>query len=327
VGKQAYSKIAFVWARVWAAILRLPCRAALEDGRAGSVSMSLELFGTFSFKRKSTEEKNMNGRLYDPVIARFFSPDNYVQIPEFTQAFNRYSYCLNNPLKYVDPSGDRFLECLDWIRDKDGTVQYDPNITKNSVLQKGQTYLGETYSEKGAEYRSDGSILFSKESAAISRMIDQSKRNGYESFAALTNNGTLVLPDYFKQGSSYDMAKYGYDTKNGNVVDGSGNAFNTIATAHTHLDGSGPSYYTGRDYGDLGFASFGTPNKPVYVLQMNAQKNVSYILASPNTTMKVSDFNYRINTFSNVNTDNLRNGTFGLGTYTKQTNFLQLLKR
>jgi hypothetical protein len=28
-----------------------------------------------------------------------------VQIPEFTQAFNRYSYCLNNPLKYTDPSG------------------------------------------------------------------------------------------------------------------------------------------------------------------------------------------------------------------------------
>ena len=28
---------------------------------------------------------NMNGRLYDPVIARFFSPDNFVQVPEFTQ--------------------------------------------------------------------------------------------------------------------------------------------------------------------------------------------------------------------------------------------------
>lgn len=49
------------------------------------------------------------GRLYDPVIARFFSPDNFVQAPEFTQSYNRYSYCLNNPLQYVDPSGESFI--------------------------------------------------------------------------------------------------------------------------------------------------------------------------------------------------------------------------
>lgn len=51
---------------------------------------------------------NMNGRLYDPVLGRFFSPDNYVQMPDNSQSFNRYSYCLNNPLKYTDPSGNLF---------------------------------------------------------------------------------------------------------------------------------------------------------------------------------------------------------------------------
>jgi len=51
---------------------------------------------------------NMNGRLYDPVIGRFFSPDNYVQMPDNSQNFNRYSYCLNNPSKYTDPSGEWF---------------------------------------------------------------------------------------------------------------------------------------------------------------------------------------------------------------------------
>ena len=48
---------------------------------------------------------NMNARLYDPVLGRFLSPDPYVQMPDFTQNFNRYSYCLNNPLKYVDRDG------------------------------------------------------------------------------------------------------------------------------------------------------------------------------------------------------------------------------
>jgi RHS repeat-associated protein len=48
---------------------------------------------------------NMNGRVYDPVIGRFLSPDKYVQAPQFTQSFNRYSYCFNNPLNHTDPSG------------------------------------------------------------------------------------------------------------------------------------------------------------------------------------------------------------------------------
>jgi RHS repeat-associated protein len=49
---------------------------------------------------------NMNGRLYDPVIARFFSPDKYVANSSFTQDFNRYTYARNNPLRYTDPSGE-----------------------------------------------------------------------------------------------------------------------------------------------------------------------------------------------------------------------------
>jgi len=48
----------------------------------------------------------MNGRLYDPVIGRFFSPDKYVANSSFTQDFNRYTYARNNPLHYTDPSGN-----------------------------------------------------------------------------------------------------------------------------------------------------------------------------------------------------------------------------
>ncbi len=48
---------------------------------------------------------NMNGRVYDPVVGRFLSPDVFVQSPDYTQSINRYSYCFNNPLKLNDPSG------------------------------------------------------------------------------------------------------------------------------------------------------------------------------------------------------------------------------
>lgn len=55
---------------------------------------------------------NMNGRMYDPQMSSFLSPDNYVQCPDNPQNFNRYAYCLNNPLRYTDPSGEVFTELL-----------------------------------------------------------------------------------------------------------------------------------------------------------------------------------------------------------------------
>lgn len=52
---------------------------------------------------------NMNGRLYDSMLGRFLSPDNFVQMPGNAQRYNRYNYCLNNPLKCTDSSGEAFV--------------------------------------------------------------------------------------------------------------------------------------------------------------------------------------------------------------------------
>jgi RHS repeat-associated protein len=45
-------------------------------------------------------------RYYDAGIGRFINADTIVPDPANPQVFNRYSYCLNNPLKYIDPSGN-----------------------------------------------------------------------------------------------------------------------------------------------------------------------------------------------------------------------------
>ncbi len=47
----------------------------------------------------------MNGRIYDPTIGRFLSADPLIQAPGNLQSFNRYTYVMNNPLGYTDPSG------------------------------------------------------------------------------------------------------------------------------------------------------------------------------------------------------------------------------
>jgi RHS repeat-associated protein len=48
---------------------------------------------------------HMNGRVYDPRLARFLSVDPLVADGTDLQAYNRYSYVGNNPLNATDPSG------------------------------------------------------------------------------------------------------------------------------------------------------------------------------------------------------------------------------
>jgi hypothetical protein len=47
----------------------------------------------------------MNGRIYDPTLGRFLQADPHIQAPKNSQSYNRYSYVLNNPMNYTDPSG------------------------------------------------------------------------------------------------------------------------------------------------------------------------------------------------------------------------------
>lgn len=46
-----------------------------------------------------------NARFYSPLLGRFLSADTIVPNAGNPQALNHYSYVLNNPLLYVDPSG------------------------------------------------------------------------------------------------------------------------------------------------------------------------------------------------------------------------------
>lgn len=50
-------------------------------------------------------------------IGRCLSPDPYVQAPLLSQNYNRYSYCLNNPLRYIDPEGESFLGFLNFVKE------------------------------------------------------------------------------------------------------------------------------------------------------------------------------------------------------------------
>lgn len=96
---------------------------------------------------------NMNGRVYDPQICRFLSPDNYVQEPVNSQSFNRYSYCLNNPLKYNDPSGEYALLDDAIVAILGGTVNLVTNVIEGNIHGNAWVCVG-----KGAAAFASGAI-------------------------------------------------------------------------------------------------------------------------------------------------------------------------
>jgi len=52
---------------------------------------------------------HMNGRVFDPMLGVFLQGDPLIQEPDNLQNYNRYGYCLNNPLTCTDPSGYSWL--------------------------------------------------------------------------------------------------------------------------------------------------------------------------------------------------------------------------
>jgi RHS repeat-associated protein len=60
---------------------------------------------------------HMGGRTYNPVLGRFMQADPFIQAPGNLQSFNRYSYVLNNPMSYTDPSGYFFKKLGKLIKD------------------------------------------------------------------------------------------------------------------------------------------------------------------------------------------------------------------
>jgi RHS repeat-associated protein len=92
----------------------------------------------------------MKARYYDPGMGRFITPDTIVQAPFDPQTLNRYTYCRNNPINLIDPSGhsteygyyDEGILYLDmsWYAQQEKLQQFQYQLDDNWVqaYQMGQ---------------------------------------------------------------------------------------------------------------------------------------------------------------------------------------------
>ena len=77
---------------------------------------------------------DFQARWHDPALGRFMSVD---PLCEKYYSISPYAYCMNNPIKYIDPNGK------DWIV-ANGTSNYEwrNDITAESTIPKGYQYVG-----------------------------------------------------------------------------------------------------------------------------------------------------------------------------------------
>ncbi|MBI4209079.1 MAG: RHS repeat-associated core domain-containing protein [Deltaproteobacteria bacterium] len=91
------------------------------------------LYATYPWDRESALY-NASARSYDPITARFLSPDPYLGIfrsdfePTRPKSLNPYSYVQNNPVNGIDPQG-LSVESLGW-----GNFKVTPHFTYRMAL-------------------------------------------------------------------------------------------------------------------------------------------------------------------------------------------------
>ena len=118
---------------------------------------------------------------------------------------------------------------MEWFWGTDSTRQFDPNVTSQNQLGKGQRYICATDAvrdKKGVvieDYRKDGSIIFTNETSAYNRMWSQANdhyNKEKEVGGFILENGTvLVVPDYNTEKNDRTPSKYGdFVSKDGDVA-------------------------------------------------------------------------------------------------------------
>ncbi|MGI6251031.1 MAG: RHS repeat domain-containing protein [Anaerolineaceae bacterium] len=86
-----------------------------------------------------------NARWYDPQLGRFMQADTFVPTAQGTQAWDRFAYVNNNPMRYTDPSGHWISNTNLLMHDGGGGSGGHPVLSYNG--QKAASYMGSSYTQ------------------------------------------------------------------------------------------------------------------------------------------------------------------------------------
>lgn len=121
----------------------------------------------------------MNARWYNPSVGRFMSKDTYRGEATSTQSLNQYAYVMNNPYKYVDPSGNIPVHSLSYYRSM-----------SESALGSELLLMGEYWWEDYEIFKETGSWTLQQEQAHENANNIREALKGYEYIYKRTTTST-----------------------------------------------------------------------------------------------------------------------------------------
>jgi len=83
-------------------------------------------------------------RYYNPRLSVWYVVD---PLAEATPSFSPYAYALNNPIRYIDPTGmiaEDAKSPNDWVRRNDGSIYWDNKANDQKSTKAGETYMGKS---------------------------------------------------------------------------------------------------------------------------------------------------------------------------------------
>ena len=176
-------------------------------------------------------------------LGRMLSPDIVVQQADNTQSYNRYSYCLNNPLRFVDPTGWVTTIPPEFARYYNGGLLLDPvnykiwlegnsakGVEYSTTVSEGNTVISYTwYDEESRQYGmtvvdhglGHGEQMCENSCAAFAVAAQEARLHGNpelteEYFMGITENACdnglfydQVLQELVDESSVYGVQYYG----------------------------------------------------------------------------------------------------------------------
>ncbi len=117
----------------------------------------------------------MKARYCSPILGRFLSVDKILGSPTVPQAWNRYTYARGNPLRFIDPDGEKEIEPTKlqilWSRLKHiiaNHVRKDVAVEKSKFVSNNprdvQKLIEKTITQPDrVDRQGDGRLLFQKQ--------------------------------------------------------------------------------------------------------------------------------------------------------------------
>ncbi|MBR3864974.1 MAG: RHS repeat-associated core domain-containing protein [Clostridia bacterium] len=112
-----------------------------------------------------TELYYLNSRYYSPALCRFISADSIKYIdPQNIHGLNLYTYCANNPVMYVDPSGHAWYNKLwDWLNTIAGLL--NPISTLTALLALGVAAIRGKWQDVVDDYNNKRLNIFNQDAS------------------------------------------------------------------------------------------------------------------------------------------------------------------